>query len=429
MKVLIVGGGGREHAIAWKLKHDDPELELHCTPGNPGIAELATCHATPVSDADGIVRLAKTERFDLTVVGPEAPLAAGLVDELEGSGHPAFGPSGAAARLEASKQFAKQLMLGAGVPTAHATWHRDVASAREAVRRLGGGAPVVVKASGLASGKGVLVCESIAAADQAIDDMLSAHRFGASGDEILVEEYMEGEELSIFFLTDGTTSRAMIAAQDHKRLLDGDEGPNTGGMGAYAPVSLATPELTRDVTARIVEPTLAALRNAGSPFRGLLYCGLMLTETGPRVVEFNCRFGDPETQVVLPLLKSPLLQYLIACTRDGGLATTGELEFLPDAAVTTVVAAAGYPESPRVSDEIDLSEVPDDVIVFHAGTKLTDGALVTSGGRVFAVTGVAPTFAEAQERSRYGAERVRFADRQLRRDIGWRENARRAGVT
>jgi phosphoribosylamine---glycine ligase len=428
VKVLIVGGGGREHAIAWKLKRDDPDLELHCTPGNPGIEELATCHAIPASDPDGIVRLAKEEKVDLTVVGPEAPLAAGLVDELEGSGFRAFGPSGAAARLEASKQFAKQLMLGAGVPTALATWHRDVTSAREAVRRLG--SPVVIKASGLASGKGVMVCESVAAADVAIDDMLSAHRFGASGDEILVEEYMEGEELSIFFLTDGTNSRAMIAAQDHKRLLDGDEGPNTGGMGAYAPVSLATPELTREVKERIIEPTLGALHNAGTPFRGLLYCGLMLTDTGPRVVEFNCRFGDPETQVVLPLLTSALLPYLMACTRDGGLEGTGELEFLPDAAVTTVVAASGYPESPRVSDEIDLSAVPDDVIVFHAGTRLNaDGALLTSGGRVFAVTGVAPTFSEAQERSRFGAEQVRFADRQLRRDIGWRENARRAGVT
>jgi phosphoribosylamine---glycine ligase len=428
VKGLIVGGGGREHAIAWKLKRDDPDLELHCTPGNPGIAKLATCHAIPASDIDGIVQLAVRERFDLTVVGPENPLAAGLVDEVGAKGLRAFGPSALAARIESSKQFAKQLMLGAGVPTAAATWHRNVGPAKEAARRLG--APVVIKASGLASGKGVMVCESIEAADRAIDEMLSAHRFGASGDEILVEEYMEGEELSIFFLTDGTNARAMIAAQDHKRLLDGDEGPNTGGMGAYSPVSLATPDLVQRVKQEIINPTLAAMRGAGTPFRGLLYCGLMLTESGPRVVEFNCRFGDPEAQVVLPLLKSPLLPALLACTVDGGLAETGELEFLPDAAVTTVIASAGYPESPRTGDEIDLADVPDDVIVFHAGTARTpDGQLRTAGGRVFAVTGVAATFAEAQERSRHGAEHVRFTGSVMRRDIGWRENARRAGVT
>ena len=428
MKVLIVGGGGREHAIAWKLKRDDPSLDLHCAPGNPGIADLATCHANQSTDLDGLVTQAIWERFDLTIVGPEAPLAAGLVDRLASRGFRAFGPTAAAARIESSKRFAKELMLKAGVPTARATWHQDVASAREAARQLG--APVVIKASGLASGKGVMVCQTIEAADQAIDDMLSAHRFGHSGDEILVEEYMEGEELSLFFLTDGTNARAMIAAQDHKRLQDGDEGPNTGGMGAYAPVSLSTPDLVRLVHNAIVAPTLRAMREAGSPFRGVLYCGLMLTETGPRVVEFNCRFGDPETQVVLPLLKSALLPYLTACTVENGLAELGELEFTPEAAVTTVVAAAGYPESPRAGDPIDVTSVPDDVIVFHAGTtRSADGQLCTSGGRVFAVTGVAANFGDAQEKSRYGAEQVKFADRVLRRDIGWRENSRRAGVT
>ena len=427
MKVLIVGGGGREHAIAWKLKRDDPSLDLHCTPGNPGIATLATCHAIPAADTEGVVRLAERERVDLTVVGPENPLAAGLVDALGARGLRAFGPVASAARIESSKQYAKQLMLGAAVPTARATWHRAVRPAKEAARRIG--APLVVKASGLASGKGVIVCDSIAAADRAIQDMLSAHRFGTSGHEILVEEFMEGEELSIFYLTDGTLSRAMIAAQDHKRLQEGDEGPNTGGMGAYAPVSLATPELMRRVKETIVDPTLRAMRTTDAPFRGLLYCGLMLTDDGPKVVEFNCRFGDPETQVVLPLLKSPLLPYLVASAVDGGLSNTAELEFLPDAAVTTVVAAHGYPDSPRKGDEIDLSGVPDDVIVFHAGTSRTSGSLRTSGGRVFAVTGVAPTFAEAQARSRRGAEQVRFADRVMRRDIGWREQGRRAGVT
>lgn len=428
VKVLIVGGGGREHAIAWKLRRDDPTLDLHCAPGNPGIAELALCHAVAVSDTAGIVKLATREHFDLTIAGPEAPLAAGLVDALSAAGQRAFGPTAAAAQIESSKRFSKQLMMEAGVPTARATWHRDVASASEAAHALG--TPVVIKASGLASGKGVMVCESSEAADRAIDDILSAHRFGASGDEILVEEYMEGEELSIFFVTDGTHSRAMIAAQDHKRLEDDDEGPNTGGMGAYAPVSLATRDLVVHVAQRIVEPTLSAMRGAGVPFKGLLYCGLMLTETGPRVVEFNCRFGDPETQVVLPLMKSPLLPYLIASTTEGGLGPTPEMEFLPDAAVATVVAAAGYPEAPRAGDEIDLSSVPDDVIVFHAGTSRSSGGeLRTSGGRVVTVTGVAPTFSEAQEQSRYGASLVKFPGARFRKDIGWRENARRAGVT
>jgi phosphoribosylamine--glycine ligase len=319
-------------------------------------------------------------------------------------------------------------MHRAGVPTARATWHIDAESAKAAARQMG--APVVIKASGLASGKGVIVCETIEAADQAIDDMLTAHLFGSSGDEILVEEYMEGEELSIFFLTDGESSRAMLAAQDHKRLLDGDRGPNTGGMGAYAPVSLATSDLVQHVQTTILEPTLGAMRDVGVPYRGLLYCGLMLTGDGPKVVEFNCRLGDPETQVVLPLLKSPLLPFLKACTIDGGLERSDELEFSTDAAVTTVVAADGYPASPRTGDAIDLSEVPDDVTVFHAGTSVSDeGRLQTAGGRVFAVTGVAPTFAEAQERSRNGAERVRFDGCQFRRDVGWREQNRRAGVT
>jgi phosphoribosylamine--glycine ligase len=240
---------------------------------------------------------------------------------------------------------------------------------------------------------------------------------------------MEGEELSIFFLTDGTSYRAMVPAQDHKRLLEGDAGPNTGGMGAYAPVSLVTDALVSDVGKRIVQPTLSAMREAGAPFRGLLYCGLMLTSAGPRVVEFNCRFGDPETQVVLPLLESPLLESLERCTRDGGLAGTPELSCRPGAAVTTVVASPGYPDSPATGSPIDVTAVPDDVLLFHSGTASRDGDLVTSGGRVLAVTAVAGDFAGAQQRSRDGAEAVRFAGRQYRRDIGWREQQRRAGAS
>jgi len=428
VRILLVGGGGREHAIAWKLKRDDPSLDLHAAPGNPGIAGLATCHRMQAADLDAIVTLGIQGRFDLTIVGPEAPLAGGIVDRLARRGLRAFGPSAAAARIESSKRFAKELLLAAGVPTARATWHVDRESARDAARQLG--APLVIKASGLASGKGVLVCDTLADSDSAIDDMLSAHRFGPAGDEVLVEEFMEGEELSIFFLTDGTAYRAMLPAQDHKRLLDGDRGPNTGGMGACAPVSRASSDLVLEVGKTIVEPTLRALRDHDSAFHGLLYCGLMLTSDGPKVVEFNARFGDPETQVVLPLMETPLLEVLMRCAAPGGLDDAPELDFSNDAAVTTVVATPGYPESPRTGDPIDLSQVPGNVTVFHAGTALdADGRLVTSGGRVLSVTAVAPTFAQAQQRSREGAEAVRFADRQFRGDIGWREQQRRAGAS
>jgi len=427
VRILIVGGGGREHAIAWKLKRDDPSLELHAAPGNPGMASLATCHSLKASDLDAIVTLGITGRFDLTVIGPEAPLAAGLADKFRLRRLRTFGPSSEAAHIESSKRFAKEVMRHAGVPTARATWHHDVESARASVREFG--APVVIKASGLASGKGVIVCDSIEAADAAVHDMLEEHRFGSSGSEILVEEFMEGEELSIFFLTDGMSYRAMLPAQDHKRLLDGDQGPNTGGMGAYAPVSLADDALVRRVGETIVAPTLAAMREHGSPFRGLLYVGLMLTAEGPKVVEFNCRFGDPETQVVLPLLESPLLDLLMRCTREGGLEGAPDLVFNPGAAVTTVVATAGYPDAPQTGAPIDLGAAAEDVIVFHAGTATDEsGRLVTAGGRVAAVTAVASTFDEAQERSRAGAESIRFDGRQFRSDIGWREQRRRAGA-
>jgi len=291
VKALIVGGGGREHALAWKLKRDDPTIELLAAPGNPGIAELARCVAVSATDVTRIVDLAAQERVDLVVVGPEAPLAAGLADALCGRGIPVFGPSAAAARIETSKRFAKEVMADAGVPTARASHHSEVDSARRAVADFG--APVVIKATGLASGKGVVVCESVAQAYAAVDRMLRDGALGDAGNEILVEEFMEGEELSLFALTDGEGYLTMIPVQDHKRLFAGDAGPNTGGMGAYAPVAVGTDALVRQAGARIIEPTLAALRERGASFSGLLYAGLMLTDEGPKVVEFNCRFGDP----------------------------------------------------------------------------------------------------------------------------------------
>ena len=424
MKVLLVGGGGREHALAWKLKQDRPSIDLVAAPGNPGIAALARCVPVSAGDRDGLVELARSEQPALTVVGPEAPLAAGLVDRLEALSLPAFGPTQAAARIESSKAFAKALMLEAEVPTARAYRHTDPGAAREAARAFG--APVVIKASGLAAGKGVLICGSMREADDAIDAVLQKRVFGEAGTEILVEEFMEGEELSVFAVTDGSTVLPMLPVQDHKRLLTGDRGPNTGGMGAYAPVSIADARLLGDVEDRIFLPTLAALAAAGSPFRGLLYAGLMITAEGPKVVEFNCRFGDPETEALIPLLESDLAELLLSVARGARL-PNGPLSWRRQHAATTVLAAQGYPDAPRKGDAIRLPQEADGLFVFHAGTaRAPAGGLVTAGGRVFAVTGVGPSLADASLLSRSGAERIEFAGKQYRSDIGWRELDRSA---
>jgi phosphoribosylamine--glycine ligase len=421
MKVLMVGGGGREHALAWKLLQDDPSLEIISAPGNPGLAELGRTAAVNATDIPSLTELARRERPDLTIVGPEAPLAAGIVDAFRAEGLPIFGPTAAAARIESSKSFAKELMLRARVPTARAERHTSIENAKRAARELG--APVVIKASGLAAGKGVIVCQSIGDADSAIESMLGAHLFGGAGDEILVEEFMEGEELSIFAITDGSEILAMLPARDHKRLLEGDRGPNTGGMGAYAPVADATPELVEEVAERIFTPTLDALREHGAAFTGLLYAGLMLTSVGPRVVEFNCRFGDPETEALMPLLESSLLDPCLAVARGESL-RGGSLRWSSDHAVTTVVAAEGYPDSPRKGAPILLPAPVEGVHVFHAGTALnSEGRLVTSGGRVLAVTAVAPTLEEARAASADAAAKVDFAGKQYRSDIGGRDVA------
>lgn len=426
MRALIVGGGGREHALAWKLGKDQPSLEIIAAPGNPGIAALGRCVPVSSDDIPGIVRLAGNERPQLVVIGPEAPLAAGLADSLRAAGHPVFGPSRAATRIESSKAFAKALMREAGVPTARAVRCDDVASAKRAARDFG--APVVIKASGLAAGKGVIVCETMTDADAAIDAMLTDDSFGAAGREVLVEEFMEGEELSLFAITDGTTVLPMLPAQDHKRLLEGDRGPNTGGMGAYAPVSLGTRALVSDAVDRVFVPTLDALRVAGAPFSGLLYAGLMLTSQGPKVVEFNARFGDPETEAILPLLESSLLDPLLAVAHGSGLAGH-DLRWSGAHAVTTVVAAAGYPDKPRRGTPIRLPREQPNVLVFHAGTgEGASGELVTTGGRVFAVTAVAPTLALARSESARVAGEIELEGKQLRRDIAWREQERSAGA-
>jgi phosphoribosylamine--glycine ligase len=428
VKLLLVGGGGREHALAWKLTQDSPDLELVAAPGNPGIASLARCEPVSATDTGAILALAQAERADVVLIGPEAPLAAGIVDLLREHRIAAFGPTRAAAQIETSKRLAKQLMRGAAIPTANASHHTDLASAKRAIDHLG--APVVVKASGLAAGKGVFVCESVAEAKLAAAAMLQNALLGAAGAEVLVEEYMEGEELSVFAVTDGDSFRVMLPAQDHKRLLDGDRGPNTGGMGAYAPVSIATDDVLDTVAREILDPTLAALREHGIPFTGLLYAGLMLTADGPKVVEFNCRFGDPETQAILPLMSSSLLDAVVAVARGDGLAGIPEFEWRNAAAVTTVVAAAGYPDGPRTGDVLSIPHAPDDVLVFHAGTARTStGELRSAGGRVLGVTAIADTFDGARSASMTMAESVQLNGKQIRRDIGWREAQRLARVT
>ncbi len=435
MKLLLVGGGGREHALAWKFKHDDPSIHLIAAPGNPGIADLAECVALSPTDVERLTALAVERAVDLVVVGPEAPLAAGLVDRMREAAIAVFGPTQAAAEIETSKAFAKQLMLDAGVPTAAARVFSTVDDAKRCARDFG--APVVIKASGLAAGKGVIVCETIAQADDAIESMLVGNAFGESGHQVLVEEFMEGEEVSVLALADGQRVLSLVPAQDHKRLLAGDRGPNTGGMGAYAPVSLGArmgtvsrdnAALLHEAEMRILLPTLRTMREQGRPFTGLLYAGLMLTADGPKVVEFNCRFGDPEAQAVLPIARvTPSLAGVMLAIAHGEGIPVGARCHADGYAVTTVLAASGYPQQPHTGDVISLPDRRADALVFHAGTaRRADGALVTSGGRVLAVTGLGTTFAQAQRVSAEVATQVGFAGKQFRDDIGWRERARGA---
>jgi phosphoribosylamine--glycine ligase len=421
MKILIVGNGGRESALLWKLRRDAPDAEFFVTKANGGMPGATSLPLAP-GEIQALAAWVEMNGVDLTVVGPEAPLAEGIVDHFQAHGLCAFGPCKAAAEIESSKAFAKGLMQRHGIPTAAFACFSDQAAAEAYV--LAAGSKLVVKASGLAAGKGVVVADEPRQALEAVREMLGGSAYGTAGSEVVIEERMSGEELSVFALTDGKHVVAMLPAQDHKRVGEGETGPNTGGMGAYAPVSIATPGLLARVQDDILEPTVAALAEEGRPFRGLLYAGLMLTEAGPRVVEFNCRFGDPETQAVLPLLRSSLLEPLDAIARGGSIEGLS-LAWADGTAATTVLASQGYPGDYRSGLPIDLPadlESSGDVIVFHAGTKRdADGRLVTAGGRVLAVTGLAPTVREAAERSRAAAERIRFDGRYFRRDIARRE--------
>jgi len=419
LRVLLVGSGGREDALAWKLAQSPRLGALYAAPGNPGIARFGECVPIRVDEIAALADLAERERIDLTVVGPEVPLALGLADALEARGRPVFGPSRAAAALESSKVFAKGLFVRHGIPTARFGTFDDPAAARAFVGELGGRA--VVKADGLAAGKGAVVCADPAEAAQAIGDMLERRVFGEAGARVVVEEYLEGEEVSVFALTDGRTVCPLASAQDHKTIFDGDRGPNTGGMGAYSPAPVLDPTLAGQVVETVLEPTVRGMAAEGRPYRGVLYAGLMLTIDGPKVLEYNVRFGDPECQVLVPRLAGDLLPLCQAVAEGRGLPPS--VAWRPEAAVCVVLASGGYPGEYRSGlpiEGVERAEALPGVTVFHAGTARGDGRLTTAGGRVLGVTALGPDIASAVALAYAGAAEIRFDGMHYRRDIGHR---------
>jgi phosphoribosylamine--glycine ligase len=418
MNVLLIGSGGREHALAWSISASPLLSRLYCARGNAGIAAVATCVDVDPADHAAVVAFCRRERIDFVVVGPEVPLVAGIVDDLAAAGIKAFGPTRAAARLEGSKGFMKDLCREFAIPTAAYGRFTDRTSARAFL--AGQAIPVVVKADGLAAGKGVVIAATRAEAEAAVDDCF-AGRFGDAGAEVVIEEFMHGEEASFFALTDGAHVLALATAQDHKRVGDGDTGPNTGGMGAYSPAPVMTAQRIEETLERIVRPTVAAMRARGTPFTGVLYAGLMLTAAGPKLIEYNCRFGDPECQVLMPRLKSDLLAALIA-TADGTLGHV-DLRWRDEVALTVVMAADGYPETPRKGTEIrglERAAALPGVQIFHAGTRRDGARLVADGGRVLNVTATGGSVAEAQARAYAAVDLIDWPGGFCRRDIGWR---------
>jgi phosphoribosylamine--glycine ligase len=420
MKVLVVGSGGREHALCWAIAASPICDALYCAPGNAGIAAEAECVAVAAEDTGGLVAFAKDKNIDFVVVGPEAPLVAGLVDRLSAAGIKAFGPTAAAAALEGSKGFTKDLCAKYDIPTAAYRRFTDLQAARAYIRERG--APIVVKADGLAAGKGVTVARSLDEALAAAEDALSGGRFGEAGAEIVVEECLEGEEVSIFALCDGTSALMMAAAQDHKAVYDGDKGPNTGGMGAYSPAPVMTEALAAEIEETVIRRTVAAMKAEGRPYTGVLYAGLMITADGPKLIEYNVRFGDPECQVLMLRLKSDLLPALLAAC--DGLLDTFDLRWYDEVALTVVMASNGYPGSYEKGSEIrglDAAETDDKVKVFHAGTaRRADSALIATGGRVLNVTALGDTVRDAQQRAYAAVDRIDWPGGFCRRDIGWR---------
>lgn len=417
MKVLVVGSGGREHALCWKIAQR-PDTEVYVAPGNIGMVDVATLVNIKVDDIAGLVDFAKAEGIDLTVVGPELPLTLGIVDAFQEAGLACFGPNKAAAKLEGSKAFSKELMKKYGIPTAAFDTFTDVDKAKAFVDEIG--VPCVVKADGLAAGKGVIICMTREEADKAIEDMLTDHAFGDASATIVIEEYMVGPEVSVLAFADGKSVLPMVSAQDHKRIFDGDKGPNTGGMGAYSPAPVYTEALSAEVNKTIIEPTIAAMAAEGTPFTGILYTGLMLTEKGPRVLEYNVRFGDPETQPIMVRMKSDIVSLFQACV-DGKL-DEATLEWHDEAAVCVIMASGGYPASSEKGVPIHgLDDIAaEEAIVFHSGTAEKDGEIVTNGGRVLGVTAKDATIKGAIDKAYAAVEKINFDHMQFRRDIGAR---------
>ena len=415
MNILVIGSGGREHALYWKLSESPQTEQIYAIPGNPGMGASA---AIALDDHAAILRFVKEHEIGLVVVGPEVPLMNGLVDELEAAGIRAFGPRANAAEIEGSKSFAKDLMKKYGIPTARYEVFTAADPARAYIRQEG--APIVVKADGLAAGKGVIVAMTEQEALDAVDAIMEDHSFGDAGARVVIEEFMEGEEASLLAFTDGTMIRPMISAQDHKRAYDGDRGPNTGGMGTYAPAPVMTPEMTERAVEEILKPTIAAMAKEGRVYRGCLYLGLMVTADGPKVVEFNARFGDPETQVVLPLLDSDLVAIMCACA-DGTLADV-PIRWKDGAAVCVVLASGGYPGHYEKGQEIHgLADAEAmGALVFHAGTAMKDGKLVTNGGRVLGVVGRGADISSAVDAAYAAATKISFKDAYYRKDIAHR---------
>jgi len=425
MNILLLGSGGREHALAWKLAQSPLCETLYAAPGNPGIAEQAELVSLDVTDHAAVVAFCEAKRIGLVVVGPEAPLVDGLADTLRGAGFAVFGPSRQAAQLEGSKGFTKDLCARANIPTAGYERVTSEAAGLAALARFG--APVVIKADGLAAGKGVTVAMTMAEAEEAVREIFGG-RFGEAGAEAVVEEFLEGEEASFFALTDGSTIIPFGSAQDHKRVGDGDTGPNTGGMGAYSPAPVLTPMLEGEVLAKIVAPTVRTMADEGMPYSGVLYAGLMLTAQGPKLIEYNARFGDPECQVLMMRLESDLAEILFACA-ENKLSACQSPVFSADTALTVVMAAEGYPGTPKKGGRIDgiPGAEQDGAKVFHAGTALgIDGVLTANGGRVLNVTARGSSVREAQAKAYAAVDAVRFPEGFCRRDIGWREIEREA---
>jgi phosphoribosylamine--glycine ligase len=423
MKVLVVGGGGREHALCWTIAGSPLCDRLYCAPGNAGIAKIAKCVPISADDLDGLVNFAQDQAIDFVIVGPEAPLVAGLADRLKNAGIKVFGPSAAAARLEGSKAYMKDMLARSGVPTAAYGRFTDSQVAKDYISKQG--APIVVKTDGLAAGKGVILCYTVEEAHAAVDTMMADKAFGDAGNEIVVEEFLDGEEASFFALVDGTTALPLVSAQDHKAVGDGDTGPNTGGMGAYSPAPVMTEALEAEVMKTIIAPSVKAMADAGAPYAGVLYAGLMITDSGAKILEYNVRFGDPECQVMMMRLKSDLLPALIAAA-DGQLANF-DLRWHDDAALVVVMAANGYPGSYEKGSEIkglDAASALDEVVVFHAGTKADGDKVLASGGRVLGVTAMGTTVTEAQSKAYTAVKEVDWPGGFCRRDIGWRAIAR-----